>query len=298
MRIIMIGCGEVGACYAQALAAAGYTIAGLIEVQPSPAVMALAKQLGAPVHRQPDAHLAQADLVISAVYGSAAHDTAAQAMPLLRAGALYADFTTASPQAMVAIAEIARTHKLCFVDVAITGAIRMTGAQTPLLCAGPDCAALLTVLSAAGIPVRRISARPGDAASLKLMRSIITKGMEALAVECLVAAQRQGLREALFEVLNDIDRAPLRVFLETCVQTHVQHAPRRLAEVQEAKRQLRQAHLQPLVMDGVEALFARSAAALKQGPAAHAASVEDSLAWLARVASQSSSHADAVSPNT
>jgi len=288
----MIGCGEVGACYAQALAAAGYTIAGLIDTQPSPALTALAKQLGAPIHRRPDAHLAQADLVISAVYGSAAHDTAAQAMPLLRAGALYADFTTASPQAMHAIDEIARTHKLRFVDVAITGAIRTTGAQTPLLCAGPDGDALRTVLSAAGIPIRKISARPGDAASLKLMRSVITKGMEALAVECLVAAQRQGLREALFDVLSDIDRTPLRVFLETCVHTHVQHAPRRLVEVRQAKHQLRQAHVQPLVMDGVEALFARSAAALKQSPPARVTSVEESLAWLERVALQSSSHAD------
>jgi len=205
MRIAIIGCGEVGTCYARALAAVGHRLV-LIDVRTSPALLDLGRQLDARVHHQAGAHLAQVDVVISAVYGGVAQDTAAHVMPWLRQGAVYADFTTASPDAMRATRDAARAHGVHFVDVAIMGTMRLTGAQTPLVCAGADCQVLLSVLSAAEVPIRNISARPGDAASLKLLRSIMTKGMEALAVECLVAAQRQGLRDALFDVLDDVDR--------------------------------------------------------------------------------------------
>jgi len=57
-----------------------------------------------------------------------------------------------------------------------------------------------------------------------------------------------------------------------------------LSEVREARCQLRHAQLQPLVLDGVQALFERSAHALEHRPPAATTSVEDSLAWLETVA--------------
>ena len=94
---------------------------------------------------------------------------------------------------------------------------------------------------------------------VKLLRSIMTKGMESLAVECLVAANAMGLRASLYEVLSDIDRTPLTTFMDAFVRSHVDHAGRRHAEVREARDQLHEAGLEPLVLDGVERLFARTA---------------------------------------
>ena len=93
---------------------------------------------------------------------------------------------------------------------------------------------------------------------LKLLRSVMTKGMESLAVECMVAAERMGLRASLYEVLADIDRTPLTAFMDSFVRSHVLHAPRRLAEVREARDQLHEAGLEPLVLNGVEQLFDRT----------------------------------------
>ena len=99
----------------------------------------------------------------------------------------------------------------------------------------------------------------------------MTKGMESLAVECLVAANAMGLRASLYEVLSDIDRTPLTTFMDAFVRSHVDHAGRRHAEVREARDQLHEAGLEPLVLDGVERLFARTARHLKP-PAPRAAS--------------------------
>ncbi|MGT2490028.1 hypothetical protein ACU4GD_04545 [Cupriavidus basilensis] len=51
--------------------------------------------------------------------------------------------------------------------------------------------------------------------------------MEALAVELLMAAGRQGVREKLYGVLGDIDDSPLEDFINMLVRTHTIHAKRR-----------------------------------------------------------------------
>ena len=72
--------------------------------------------------------------------------------------------------------------------------------------------------------------------------------------------QRHGPARSLYEVLSDIDRTPLTTFMDAFVRSHVDHAGRRHAEVREARDQLYEAGLEPLVLDGVERLFARTRA--------------------------------------
>ncbi len=165
---------------------------------------------GAALHATPGAWLADADVVVSAVYGHAALAVAAQALPHLRGDALYADYTTASAADMRTAAERAAGRGVAFADVAIMGAIALLGDRTPLLCAGTGAEAAAAFARTSGAPAQAIAGQAGDAVRLKLLRSIMTKGMESLAVECLVAAERMGLRDALYDVLADIDRTPRR----------------------------------------------------------------------------------------
>ena len=283
MKTIILGGGVVGQCYAQALAAQGHTLVGFCDPQPSDALRALAGAHGAALHAAPGPWMQGAELAVSAVFGTVALDVARQALPHLPAGALYLDMTTADPEDMARAEQLAQAGGHRFVDVAITGAVNLSGARTPLLCAGasaPEAAALLT---ACGAPIRTVGAQAGDAASLKLLRSIFTKGMEALAVECLVTAERKGLRAALHDVLSDIDEGSLRETMESMVRTHIPHAARRRNEVIEAQHQMRLAGVAPLVLPGVQQLFERTQQALAaQGYGGQ--STAEALAWLARQA--------------
>ncbi|OZI31453.1 6-phosphogluconate dehydrogenase [Bordetella genomosp. 10] len=291
MKIAILGCGEVGHCYAQAWMAAGHTVSAVCELRQDEDMQARVRSYGAALHAAPGPWLADADLVMSAVFGHAALGVAEQALPHLRADALYADFTTASAGDMRAAAAVAARHGVAFADVAIMGAIVLLGAATPLLCAGTGAEAVARFAASSGAPARAIAGEAGDAVRLKLLRSIMTKGMESLTVECLVAAESMGLRDALYEVLSDIDRTPLTAFMDSFLRSHVLHAQRRLAEVREARDQLTEAGLQPLVLNGVESLFARTSQGIEAARAARGGkpldvpdTVPARLAWLTTLA--------------
>ncbi|OWT75397.1 MULTISPECIES: NAD(P)-dependent oxidoreductase [unclassified Achromobacter] len=297
MKIAILGCGEVGHCYAQAWMAAGHDISAVCELRQDADMQARVQSYGATLYSTPGPWLADVDLVVSAVFGHAALHVAEQALPHLRAdaqhAAQYADFTTASAGDMRAAAEVAARHGIPFTDVAIMGAIILLGARTPLLCAGTGAEAVARFACDSGAPARAIPGQAGDAVRLKLLRSIMTKGMESLTVECLVAAESMGLRDALYEVLSDVDRTPLTAFMDSFLRSHVLHAQRRLAEVQEARDQLTDAGLQPLVLNGVESLFARTSQGIAAAQAAAGGkpldipdTVPARLAWLTTLARQ------------
>lgn len=288
MKLALMGCGEVGFCYAQAWVAAGHSLVGVAELRHDEEMVSRVRAVGAELHAAPGPWLGEADIVISAVYGRDACQVAQSCLPHLHADAVYADYTTASAADMQAAAAAAAEQGRCFTDVAIMGAIALQGDKTPLLCAGTGADRVVELASSSGTPARSIAGQAGDAVRLKLLRSIMTKGMESLAVETLVAAESMGLRASLYEVLADIDATPLTRFMDSFARSHVSHAQRRLAEVREAREQLVQAGLEPLVLDGVERLFDRTARGIKtgceQGIAPPADAIEARLSWLTTLA--------------
>src|SRR5271169_5631363 len=123
-------------------------------------------------------------------------------------------------------------------------------------------------------------ASAGDAISLKMLRSVFTKGMEALCVEMLIAAEKRGLREQLYDVLSDIDKSGLRSFMETIVRTHVVHAKRRAHEVAEAERQLALVGVPSLVLPGVASRFLATVSALEKRPlTVPEPTIDEALQW-------------------
>ena len=273
----------VGACYMHAFVEQGHSLVGLCDLQPSDAVVAAVQAAGAEVYTAPGAWLAGADVVVSAVFGTVARSLFEACLPHLVDGALYVDMTTADPQEMRECAELAQrgTHggAVHFDDVAITGAVNLGGKKTPLLVAGSKAGFVQELFFPFGGSVRVVGDQPGDAASLKLLRSIYTKGTEALAVECLVTAQQMGLREQLYAVLQDIDETPLRTLMESMVRTHIPHSARRRNEVAEAQQQMARYGLTPVVSPAVESLFAATAQAHATQPFT-GTSTDEAIAWL------------------
>lgn len=275
----------VGACYMQAFLEQGHSLVGLCDLQPNAAVAQAVQAAGAQVHTAPGTWLAGADVVVSAVFGTVARSLFEACLPHLQDGALYVDMTTADPGEMRECGELARRgaqgRAVHFVDVAITGAVNLGGKKTPLLVAGGQAGFVQELFLPFGGSVRVVGDQPGDAAALKLLRSIYTKGTEALAVECLVTAQAMGLREPLYAVLQDIDETPLRTLMESMVRTHIPHSARRRNEVAEARQQMARHGLAPVVSPAVESLFAATAQAHTEHPFT-GSSTDDAIDWLGR----------------
>lgn len=283
MNIAIIGLGEVGRCYASALASSAGTKLLLCEQRVSESAANLAGALGLPIQGETGPWLGEADWVVSCVVGTNSLGVAQACFANMKSGAYFADLTTASPDIKRLGANLAQEKGIVYVDVAIMGAIALLGPQTPLLCAGDGAEAFSTLVAeAVGVAPRVLSkGRAGDAMSLKILRSVFTKGMEALAVEVLMASEQQGLRTALYEVLQDIDKASLSQFLEMLVTTHVVHARRRMHEVDEAKQQLAATGIDSDVLDGVRRRFARTVEKLDFSPIPSERPVlSEALAWL------------------
>lgn len=281
MKIAIVGAGEVGLTYARPWAAAGHDIV-LCDLKPSATTQAFAAERGLDIATSVGAIAADCDVVVSCVFGTVSLVVAEQALAHMRKGALYIDMTTADPAQIRIAAEQAAQSGIVYVDVAILGAIALTHEKTNLLGAGPGIEPAQSLYAAIGAPLKAVEGgAAGDAAALKILRSVFTKGLEALTIECFMAAEKQGVTDKLHDALSDIDQASLRDFLGALIRTHVLHAPRRLKEVEEAERQLRAADMPVAVLPGVKDLFQRTAEQISANPLdTPAPTLEQAFEWL------------------
>lgn len=284
MRIAIIGCGEVGGAYARALH--GHASLSLCDIVSEGRPGTLASDLDLPLHTTPGDWLTECDLAIAAVPGAESPLAAASALPFMAPDGLYIDISTGAPDGLARSAKDFAEAKRGFVDVAIMGAIALTGGQTSVLIAGPEPERASTPFALMKAPVKILEGgNPGDAVALKLLRSVVIKGLECLSIECLTAAEHLGVREQVLDILGDLDESTIRDFMGALVTTHLEHAERRMHEMQEATEQLRKLGFDPAVTAALEQRYKATLAGRDKEPPGEEdhRSVDAALAWLTRI---------------
>jgi 3-hydroxyisobutyrate dehydrogenase-like beta-hydroxyacid dehydrogenase len=259
-RITIAGFGDVGQSYAAALKNQG---AALRIFHPAPRALALeaASRIGVAIETDAAAAYRDCDLVLNVAPGTQALSVARTAVQHLPEHAVFADLSSAAPDALRAAARLFPEGR--YVDIAIMGAISIHGHHTPLLASGSGAARLKERLQRWGFAVEALpDSTPGDATALKLVRSILTKGMDAVMVESMLVAESLGLRKSLLAQMGDLDSSPLTELMEMFVRTHAPHAVRRLHEIEAIEATLRDLDVPLIVTAGVKKRFARSIALL------------------------------------
>lgn len=204
------------------------------------------------------AALGEADLVISAVQGEFAHDAAAAAAPLLKKGAHFLDLCTITGKMSDEDRAEIETVGGRYVDVAVMGGFFKQGIKAPMLAAGAEAEAAVAWMNANGFVATLLGPKPGSASSVKMLRSVLVKGLEALGIEALVTAQRQGILEEVLGCLGDADDMTLSGFIGMLVQTHIVHAHRRWEEMSLVAQTLRETGVDPLMTEAIERSHRRS----------------------------------------
>lgn len=144
-----------------------------------------------------------ADAAISLVTADQALTAARDYAPHLSPDALWLDMNSVAPDTKRAAAEAVHTAGGRYVDVAILAPVHPAGRNAPLLVSGPHADAGLALLTAMGFTqIRKIEGGIGAAAAVKMIRSVMVKGIEALTAECVIAAEAAGVRH---EVLSSLD---------------------------------------------------------------------------------------------
>ena len=243
--VAVLGLGEAGGRLAADLVSAGAEVHGYDPVAPSapPGVLRTST---------PEPAVAAADAVLSVTSAAAALAAAARAVPALRPDAVYADLNTAAPALKRELGALVPR----FADVALLGPVPARGLRTPALASGAGAAAFTDALGPLGMPVEIVSAEPGDAAALKLVRSVFMKGVAAAAIESLDAAEAIGNREWAERQLAEVIGPEL---LERFVEGSRVHAARRVDEMESACELLRSLGVEPHVAAASRALLVKLA---------------------------------------
>lgn len=181
----MLGLGEAGAIYARGLAKRGADVAGFDPVV-TEAPAGVDRRDGIPTA------VADADLVLSLVGARASAAVLDEALPGMSPSAVFADLNTGAPSHKRTLAARASQVGIPFADVAVMAPVPRAGLDTELVASGDGAAAAVTALGGLGVPIRVVGTAAGDAAGLKLVRSVFMKGLAALVFESLDAADRIG----------------------------------------------------------------------------------------------------------
>jgi 3-hydroxyisobutyrate dehydrogenase-like beta-hydroxyacid dehydrogenase len=232
MQVAVLGLGEAGGRLAADLVAAGCTVRGWDPARRPAGVENAGSALEA---------VAGAGVVLSVNAAGVALDVAASVAHGLGADALYADLNTASPQLK---RDLAAALPVQFADVALVGVVPSTGLRTPALASGTGAVRFAGLLEPLGMPVEVVGPEAGDAAGLKLLRSVFVKGVAAAALESLAAARAAGAEERVRADIAAVIGEPL---LERFVSGSYAHAARRVDEMRAAAAYLEELGVRPRV---------------------------------------------------
>ncbi len=244
--VALLGLGEAGSRLAADLAAAGVDVRGY-----DPDETAGAELPGRAL--DPDAAVAGADVVLSVNSGRTARAAAASVLTASRPGALFADLNTAPPELKRELAALVEGAGLRFADVALLGPVPARGLGTPALASGEGAQAFADALGPLGMPVEVVSETAGDAATLKLLRSVFMKGLAASAIESLDAAEAAGQAEWLRSEIAEVIGEP---FLDRLLDGSRRHAARRVDEMEAAQALLVELGVEPRIAAATASLLA------------------------------------------
>lgn len=223
MIIAILGIGEAGGTLARDLIAAGVHVRGW---DPNPRNLPDGLDFAS---SNPEA-ISGADVVLSVNWASVALAVAKEVVPTLKPNQLYADLNTAAPQLKRDIAPIIEQTGALFVDAALMDPVPPKGLRTQVYASGSGAEKFLEAMTPLGMPVTCLDREAGNAATHKLVRSIMYKGVAAVIMECLEAAEKLNLTGyARAQMLKIICDEPM---IDRFVSGSIKHAKRRVEEME------------------------------------------------------------------
>ncbi|MGA8935586.1 MAG: DUF1932 domain-containing protein [Pseudolabrys sp.] len=252
-RISFVGFGEAGQAIASGLRGAGIErIAAWDILFPEPAgagLKAAGETMGVRMASSAGDAVRETDMVISAVTAASSVDAARSVAPHLSGRPYYLDINSVSPGRKQETANLLGDGAR-YVDVAVVAAIHPARHRTPLLISGPHAEEISPLLRELEMQLTVVGPEIGSAAAIKMIRSVMIKGIEALTLECFLAASRAGvLEEVTASLKNNYPTLDWTKIADYNLERMASHGERRAAEMEESAATLRELGLDPLMVD-------------------------------------------------
>jgi len=251
-RLCFIGFGEAGQAIASGLREAGVEhIAAwdiLFPAERGAALKLAGAKIGARLASSAANAVASSDIIVSAVTAGSSIDAAQSVAPHLSGNPYFLDVNSVSPDRKREAAKVLEGAAR-YVDVAILAPINPKRHQTPLLLAGPHAAAVMPLLiDELDMRGAIASDQIGAAAALKMIRSVMIKGIEALTAECFLAAQRAGItQEVAASLHNNYPTLDWDKVISYNLERMASHGIRRAEEMEQVAATLEELGIAPLM---------------------------------------------------
>lgn len=252
-RIALIGFGEAGGILGADLAKTGAKVTMydiLLRAEPArSAMLTKAQQADVRACESLADAVRDAEVMISAVTCSAALDVARESAAALRPGQIHLDINSLSPDAKQEMSACVNQSGADFVEAAVMAPVPPQRLRVPMLLGGKRAAELAPRLQALGMDAKAVSERIGVASAIKMCRSVIVKGLEALVTESMFAARHYGAEDAVlaslaasYPSMGWTDKLP-----DYLISRAAEHGKRRAAEMREVGETLAAAGVEPLM---------------------------------------------------
>jgi 3-hydroxyisobutyrate dehydrogenase-like beta-hydroxyacid dehydrogenase len=249
-RVALIGFGEVGQTLGADLLEAGADVSAFdilfddADSAPSRATRTIAVRKGGSAS---DA-IANAGLVVSAVTAASDVEAARSVAPGIPRSTFYLDLNSVSPGTKTVCARLIEDAGGRYVEAAVMTPISPRGIASPILLGGPHAAAFLERAAPLGFDAKVFSTTLGQAAAVKMCRSVIIKGVEALLTESMLAARRYGVEKPVLDSLSDLLPAgDWEKIARYFISRSLEHGVRRAEEMREAAKTVAEAGVAPLM---------------------------------------------------
>ena len=252
-RVAFIGFGEAGGILAHDLAGQGCQVCAYDILVNDPVARATlqskANASGVRLCASSADAIANAQLIVSAVTASAATDVAQEVSRKIAPNQWFLDINSVSPDAKRANAQLIDGAGGRYVEAAVMAPVPPQRLKVPMLLGGARAQELATALSTRGMNAKAVSDKIGVASAIKMCRSVMIKGLEALTLECLSAARHYHAEDAVLASLHASfpDMGWDRDLPNYLISRIAEHGRRRAAEMREVAATVQAAGVPPLM---------------------------------------------------
>src|SRR5262249_47375119 len=252
-RVSFIGFGEAGQAIASGLRETGIEHIAAWDILFPDAegarLKAAAQTVGVRMASSAGDAVRGTDVIISAVTAASSVDAARSVASHLVGNPYYLDINSVSPGRKQETAQLLGEGAR-YIDVAVIAPIHPARHRTPLLISGPHAEQMSPLLRELDMQFTGVGPQTGSAAAIKMIRSVMIKGIEALTLECFLAASRAGvLEEVTASLENNYPTLDWTKIAEYNLERMASHGERRAAEMEESAATLRELGLEPLMVD-------------------------------------------------
>ena len=244
MKVLFIGFGEAAFNIAAGLKSEGLTDMGAFDINMrnpkfEAAIKSRAEETGVILYDDLPAACAQGEFIFSLTSAQVAVSVAEGILPHLKAGQVYVDMNSAAPTVKEKINAIPREKGVLFCDAGVMGTVPGNRHKVPMFLAGEGAARFAEAFVPYGMKLTVLDAPAGGASAIKMLKSVVMKGLPQLMFESFEGAHRYGVLDILVESLgSSLEGKSIKKLADTFIARTLIHAARRSAEMKDVQSTL------------------------------------------------------------